>query len=64
MDEHPFRVLARKEFDGLSLDEKLAYLDLDLLAAIYARGARKNPQPGPANSSRKKPVERPRFGAR
>ena len=66
MDEHPFRVLSRKEFDGLSLDEKLAYLDLDLLAAIYGRGARKAPQPGSANpsASHKNPVERPRFGAR
>lgn len=65
MDEHPFRVLSRKEFDGLSLDEKLAYLDLDLLAAIYGRGARKVPQHGLANSSasRKIPVER-RFSAR
>ena len=65
MDEHPFRVLSRKEFDGLSLDEKLAYLDLDLLAAIYGRGARKLPRPSPANpsASRKNQVER-RFGAR
>jgi len=36
MDDDPFRVLSRKEFDGLSIDEKLAFLDLELLAAIGA----------------------------
>jgi len=36
MDEDPFRVLSRKEFDGLSIDEKLAFLDLELLKAIGA----------------------------
>ena len=38
MDEDPFRFLSRKEFDGLSIDEKLAYLDLELLTAIGTRG--------------------------
>ena len=33
MDD-PFRVLSRKEFDGLSIDEKLAYLDLELISAL------------------------------
>jgi len=28
--ESPFRILSRREFDGLSLEEKLAYLDLEL----------------------------------
>jgi hypothetical protein len=36
MDEDPFRVLSRREFDGLSIDEKLAFLDLELLSAIGA----------------------------
>jgi hypothetical protein len=36
MDEDPFRFLSRKEFDGLSIDEKLAYLDLELLTAMGA----------------------------
>src|SRR5262249_17331006 len=49
MDEHPFRVLSRKEFDGLSLDEKLAYLDLDLLAAIYGRNKQVTARPSPKN---------------
>ena len=40
MDEDPFRFLSRKEFDGLSIDEKLAYLDLELLSAAGARGRR------------------------
>ena len=48
MDEDPFRFLARKEFDGLSIDEKLAYLDLELLSAIGARG-RKAERPTPLN---------------
>ena len=34
MDRDPFRVLTRKEFDGLSIDEKLAYLDLELISAL------------------------------
>jgi hypothetical protein len=33
MDD-PFRVLSRKEFDGLSIDEKLAYLDLELISQL------------------------------
>ena len=33
MDD-PFRVLSRKEFDGLSIEEKLAYLDLELISAL------------------------------
>jgi len=33
MDD-PFRVLSRKEFDGLSIDEKLAYLDLELISRL------------------------------
>ena len=33
MDD-PFRVLTRKEFDGLSIDEKLAYLDLELVSQL------------------------------
>jgi hypothetical protein len=61
MDEHPFRVLSRKEFDGLSLDEKLAYLDLDLLAAIYGRNKQMTARPGPHNPLRN-PAQRPRPG--
>jgi hypothetical protein len=38
--------LSRKEFDGLSLDEKLAYLDLDLLSAIYGP-QQADDRPGP-----------------
>ena len=61
MDEHPFRVLSRTEFDGLSLDEKLAYLDLDLLSAIYGRNKQMTARPGPRNSPRHR-SERPRPG--
>jgi hypothetical protein len=50
MDEDPFRVLSRKEFDGLSVDEKLAYLDLELLSAIGTRG-RRTDRPTPVNPS-------------
>jgi hypothetical protein len=50
MDEDPFRFLSRKEFDGLSIDEKLAYLDLELLSAIGA-GRRKTGQHPPTNPS-------------
>jgi len=50
MDEDPFRVLSRKEFDGLSVDEKLAYLDLELLSAMGA-GGRKTDRPAPVNPS-------------
>ena len=58
MDEDPFCVLSRKEFDGLSVDEKLAYLDLELLSAMGARGRK---------TDRLKPVNPPasrRSGAR
>jgi hypothetical protein len=60
MDEHPFRVLSRKEFDGLSLDEKLAYLDLDLISAVYGRGVRKESRRAtPSDTSlRRKAAER------
>ena len=34
MNEQPFSVLSRKELEGLSLDEKLAYLDLELISAL------------------------------
>ena len=34
MDKDPFHVLSRKEFDGLSIDEKLAFLDLELISAL------------------------------
>jgi hypothetical protein len=61
MDEHPFRVLSRKEFDGLSLDEKLAYLDLDLLAAIYGRNKQMTARPSPKIPPRYR-AERPRPG--
>ncbi len=62
MDD-PFRVLSRKEFDGLSLDEKLAYLDLDLLAAIYGRNKKLTGQASPRNSAAwRNPTERPRPG--
>ena len=59
-----FRVLSRKEFDGLSLDEKLAYLDLDLLAAIYGRNKKMTTRPSPRNSaaSRNPAERRPRPG--
>ena len=59
MDEDPFRVLSRKEFDGLSLDEKLAYLDLDLLSAIYGRNKRTKGRLNPVNSAASRnPAER------
>jgi len=65
MDEDPFRVLSRKEFDGLSLDEKLAYLDLDLLAAIYGRNKRISGRPSPANpAASRNPAERTRLQPR
>src|SRR4029078_8936900 len=47
MDEHPFRMLSRKEFDGLSLEEKLAYLDLELLSASSGGGLRRGGRPPP-----------------
>jgi hypothetical protein len=50
MDDDPFRFLSRKEFDGLSVDEKLAYLDLELLSAMGA-GGRKTNRPTPLNPS-------------
>jgi hypothetical protein len=50
MDEDAFRFLSRKEFDGLSIDEKLAYLDLELLTAIGA-GQRRADLPKPVNPS-------------
>jgi hypothetical protein len=63
MDEHPFRVLSRKEFDGLSLDEKLAYLDLDLLSAIYGRNKQMTARAGPKNpAASRHRAERPRPG--
>jgi len=51
MDEHPFRMLSRKEFDGLSLEEKLAYLDLELLSASSGGGLRRVDRPTPADPS-------------
>ena len=62
MDEDPFRVLSRKEFDGLSIDEKLAYLDLELLVAIGA-GGRRTDRPKPVNpSASRRPGERRHSG--
>jgi len=58
MDEDPFRFLSRKEFDGLSVDEKLAYLDLELLSAMGA-GGRRTDRPRPVN-----PAESRRSGER
>ena len=64
MDEDPFRFLSRKEFDGLSVDEKLAYLDLELLSAIGA-GGRKTDRNAPANpnsSVARRSIERRHSG--
>jgi len=36
----PFRILSLQEFDGLSLEEKLAYLDLQL-TSLYGETWRK-----------------------
>lgn len=64
MDEDPFRFLSRKEFDGLSVDEKLAYLDLELLTAMGAGGRRtdRNPPANPNSAAARRSSERRHSG--